>query len=558
MIESGVLQPDNREKVVIPEIIFRESRQERYEKLLLRRNQLAVKALRLERYFGSLSRASDYDQAMVELLVRGAPNRFLETAGKALEAFYNTDRELNRIWPEIVVAAGGEERVGDFLFQCRTDQSPEKVGSISVLPMEGYVFLSFSSPNDYEGFVRGWGKDKVLEEETDGTFYSHGIPIDLPDDVHVPSAIAINSSNLSQAEVLQIFEHERQHFINNIVLERFAATEKNNDSPETLRLREIKDELLSFIRGGQDIRNLVNLEVYRKKFNYSFEEERLLLETHDLLFGFSHLLSPEVRALIVYNLIDVPLTNIPTRLEALLVFFNKIHHKFERFVPDDISVDFFVAHIKDGEFVFGEEEKRFLAQTCDEYLFFVAKRFQVAVGATEGPEFDMSEGKFFVWLLKKERAFREARDRLLFRDGVRRPYAYDFYAEKKSGAEASRKSTEIGRQVCQKVISTIDSLARNEIFDGLQEFFSPDRDLPKFVDKIESVGFWAKIEEVMREGGARNIRFHLSSLVDRVFSGLNFLVIYEVGEGDGENCYFNLNISPGSYPKKEDSIHEAK
>lgn len=153
--------------------------------------------------------------------------------------------------------------------------------------------------------------------------------------------------------------HERQHWINHSILQLFHHLEgKMNAGPKLPALQEalqqhytktvnnladIKDELLACLRedaNAQRSTDFWKTELYanlRKKFDENQQADLTQLLGHieqeltqaDIIFH-----SPANRGLLVYQLIDIPLTKFHKRIHNIVKFYEKRVSELTNFIPD--------------------------------------------------------------------------------------------------------------------------------------------------------------------------------------------------------------------------------
>lgn len=258
---------------------------------------------------------------------------------------YLRSRDSARIaefqWQEQLRAEGRQhdpQSMGDKLFYLRLHQRP--LGVVEASRKEAYFVLTFENDQDYLDFL---GNPNL--ETSSGVFHRAMQLQHLDVDV-----VCIREKQ----DHWRILNHERQHFINDSVFNKFAGIDEsdvppNKDYPVLTReyrskkdvindLQQVKDELLARIRESGDAlhcSSFLDIPGYaylKEKFrpNELPELDQLF---NNINFELVHLFSNQLidnthfRALLVYHMVDVPLLRFPERLRAVREFYET------KFVP---------------------------------------------------------------------------------------------------------------------------------------------------------------------------------------------------------------------------------
>ncbi len=230
------------------------------------------------------------------------------------------------------------EETGKRLFEHLAKREP--YGVIHFDRSEAYLVMYCTKREDYEA-IRGLENP---EERSGGTFFeSRQISVGK---LSLPIVLSVIIGNKPESEERnRIFLHERQHFINHNLLNVFSVDETHRgqkplgkkETEEYLNLvdarQRIKDEVIAYIRDqseGTAIAKALLGKLYAELLeDIPGEEERknarsdvaeighALEEYKDLFFG------SDSRALLVYHLLDVPLSQIAKMIEMIGAYYQK-------------------------------------------------------------------------------------------------------------------------------------------------------------------------------------------------------------------------------------------
>lgn len=155
--------------------------------------------------------------------------------------------------------------------------------------------------------------------------------------------------------------HERQHFINDSILQDFTGIESRivppkkefpllaegvNEQKAGVRkgLGGAKDELLARIRDGSDSIRATNFfgtglyEYLSDEFSEDEQKEASLLLKKiesELKSALGLFADNRSRGMLVYHLVDIPLLRFPERIRAIVEFYNSKISEFTNFIPDE-------------------------------------------------------------------------------------------------------------------------------------------------------------------------------------------------------------------------------
>lgn len=239
---------------------------------------------------------------------------------------------------------GSPEDMGAELFLQKTGDAPQ--GKVTANRVEGYFILSFSTDDDYEKFV-----GEATLGDTIGEFHQS---------VRFPTLTTCDLVLIRYPLDDKVVEHERQHFINHSVFREFFKIEadtvpvrkypiiaqgynQQESADAKVPLAKVKDELLARIRGGSDYIDAT--EFFQGVSSYLFlrelftseeqaEVELLLTEIGLQLKTIFQKFPDMNRGLLVYHLIDIPLTQFPERIEALIRFGQEKIKEYKAELPD--------------------------------------------------------------------------------------------------------------------------------------------------------------------------------------------------------------------------------
>lgn len=226
------------------------------------------------------------------------------------------------------------EDLGPILFKQVARKKP--LGRVAWEHREAYFLLSFERDEDYLEIATGAKKEMSggqYHRAVLMSFYNPYVP-DVCDKDYVPVILLRHTENPESA-----ITHERQHFINDKILLNFqgetlpkAEREGTEDYREQASFRVIKDEILAYMRDGSPgslIKTSLLGELYSHLFEpLSYEDKQKAKQVVEQVTTFlsdnaTLLESPESRALLVYQLVHVPLMEIPKWLKELRNYYEK-------------------------------------------------------------------------------------------------------------------------------------------------------------------------------------------------------------------------------------------
>ena len=327
-------------------------RKARFMKWMQTRHDNALRAFKIEDILshekpsGEL-REEAYEalQSILDNLSRSGLTWKIEHAREAIDKYFIEKIIAQQFEIKLQEKLKGEGKeftsveIGLELFQQRTGASPKK--SVEGVRQEGYYILTFSSDGDYLKFVAGSGQD-----ESTGIFHQ-----------------ATRFPNMTVDVVLNRYEsksrtipYTRQHFIDSLMLDDLIKIESGNvlsnqadgdvdkqKESVTKGLGGVKDELLARIRDGSDslhASDFFGSNFYKYLSNkFSADEQKeinILLKKIELeLRSVFHLLrGPRARGILVYHLIDIPLSQFPEQIKAVVEFYNTKINEFKKFIPN--------------------------------------------------------------------------------------------------------------------------------------------------------------------------------------------------------------------------------
>ena len=247
------------------------------------------------------------------------------------------------------------ESLGEHIFYLRTGRKP--YGAIRAERREAYFILSSGNKSDYSAITEGELEEGPIKKDASGGRYHRAMKLSSDTDIK----IMVVSGDINENTVL----HERQHFINETAFEHFALVEeKNYSAPEfgflnvsiqegeadvINGLRYVKDEVLAYFRDGSYPEGVTDFIKNKKLYGHLYEffttEEmrdvkRLLEEIQKRLNDIDGLLyeiSPDIRAIFVNHLIDIPLARFPKWLEVMAGYYKSKFKEFSDLMPPYIK-----------------------------------------------------------------------------------------------------------------------------------------------------------------------------------------------------------------------------
>lgn len=223
---------------------------------------------------------------------------------------------------------------GKYMFNQLTGEEPK--GQISFQKQEAYFILQCADKKDYARAVAGREGDihSPIATQSAGSYHSHQPMVAELLNSTITLGVPIIMLHAGSDPLDAVMAHERQHFINHRVFERFRLTE-GDDHPSAFnaRLRAIKDEVLAYIRDGSSGIQLVanlNSKLYQHLFDGLSPEDRGRVKaTIGILQNFLDKDAAIIRgknsgrAILVYQLAGVPLLDFPQWLKALAEYYDQ-------------------------------------------------------------------------------------------------------------------------------------------------------------------------------------------------------------------------------------------
>ena len=341
-------------------------RKGRFLELMEMRHRNAMTALKIEQILAQEEQTDEYPttrtpenirvkkeahetlEPILESLSSSGLTRKAEHVKEAVDGYFHLKITAQRTELELKekLKEEGKEptppEIGSELFRQRTGENPKK--PVEGVRQGGYFVLAFFNDDDYLKFVEGLDRD-----ESSGLFHK---AIRFP---NMTVDVVLSRNGFSNGTAL----HERQHFINDCILQDFTGiesrivplkkefpllTEGVNEQKVGVRkgLRGVKDELLAYIRDGSDsIRATDFFNTYKYLSDEFSEDEQkevsLLLEKieSELKSTLGLFANNQSRGMLVYHLVDIPLLRFPERIKAIAEFYNSKISEFTNFIPDE-------------------------------------------------------------------------------------------------------------------------------------------------------------------------------------------------------------------------------
>lgn len=316
-----------------------QTRERRLEKLMDQRQALVSIFIRFDEELHLFDSPEDAQE-----LINALPQGELRARAQfAIEEYFLRRKEVAQVKCAIYDAEpvrykneSAEEVFGRELFLRRTGKDSK--GSVSAMVAEGYIVVRCQNPLDYNAFYDprlSIASKKGRELRKHGGTYHRAMPMDFVStgSVDMPESVSASILLLKEGQsVEEILIHERQHFLNDVLLDHFVVTEKEPSSDET---RYIKDEVLAYIRDGSSGAGLENSllgALYVELFDALPEAERephrqyvrdiaQALTTHSDVFEREY-----GRAALVAQLINVPLHRISAYIPHIATYYRKRFH----------------------------------------------------------------------------------------------------------------------------------------------------------------------------------------------------------------------------------------
>lgn len=343
-------------------------RKDRFLELMEMRHRNAMTAFKIEKILSQERPSDEYPttrtpenikvkkeahealEPILDSLSNAGYLRKSEYIKKAIDGYFVSKITAQRAELELKEKLQGEGKeptppeMGSELFRQRTGESPER--PVEGVRQEGYFILALFNDDDYLKFVEGLDRD-----ESEGLFHR---AMRFP---NMTVDVLLSRNGFSNRTIL----HERQHFINDSILQDFTEIESRivppkkdfpllaegvNEQKGGVRkgLRGAKDELLARIRDGSDsIRatDFFGTELYEYLSDEFSEDEQkevsaLLKKIESELKSALGLFTDnQSRGILVYHLVDIPLLRFPERIKAIVEFYNSKISEFTNFIPDE-------------------------------------------------------------------------------------------------------------------------------------------------------------------------------------------------------------------------------
>jgi len=396
------------------------------------------------------------------------------------------------------------EYFGQMMFRQRTDKEPK--GKITFEQREAYFIMICEDPDDYAQAAAGkkGDSDAPYARMSGGTFHrSMELAFGGPDLKQTVSVLLIKGYK-DEKDKNSVIVHERQHFINDRLLDTFRITEKHaKESGAEWKGRNIKDEVLAYIRDGSSGSKIANSlfgELYSHLFfDMSKEEQLKVKETinkiKDLLDNNRwYLESPESRGVLVYQLAGIPLERIPVWLDAALTFYAKrkelmdlFPNLFDKYSGGDHPVDWMI------EDVFPSGDKREQTMDSIEELWLqmremrdVADKIIFDIGMSKEEAKETLEGKVVTDYIRlcKQLNYQVGK---LKRAGAVMPHVgpSDLYYYGGLWEEGELGETAFSKQIKQVVADAVKDFPQTQV-DAIAEYLNQkDKPKPTGIRKLE-------------------------------------------------------------------------
>ncbi|OGI77227.1 hypothetical protein A3B85_02050 [Candidatus Nomurabacteria bacterium RIFCSPHIGHO2_02_FULL_37_13] len=341
---------------------------DRFMELMEMRHRNAMTALKIERILAQEEQSDEYPttrtpenirvkkeahealEPILESLSSAGLTRKAEHVKEVVDGYFVSKITAQRAELELKEKLKEEGKeptpqgIGSELFRQRTGVNPKK--PVEGVRREGYFILAFFNDDDYLKFVEGLDRD-----ESAGLFHR---AMRFP---NMTVDVVLSRHGFGNRTIL----HERQHFINDSILQDFTGIESRNipSKKEFPLLAEgvneqragvrkglggTKDELLARIRDGSDsvrATDFLGTDLYEYLSDEFSEDEQkevsLLLKKieSELKSALGLFADNQSRGMLVYHLVDIPLLRFPERIKAITEYYNSKISEFTNFIPDE-------------------------------------------------------------------------------------------------------------------------------------------------------------------------------------------------------------------------------
>ncbi len=301
------------------------ARREQRNELIANRFEIAIQAYDLEKMLVGKATKEEVDAFLAQL----PKERRVRLSWIASD--YREFTEKAKSWQRTIdkycvghnLAEANSQILGGMIFEDNTGEKPK--GEVTLEIMDMYPLIIFANEEDYVTFrAKGMDADEEKAKQSGGVFCkARTIKYFGYENYTVPLILVSSEKNIEKTLL-----HERQHAINHGLLNLFETTEIGKDSGISNEEKEarngIKDEVVSYVRGGQSGESLVEVmssPLYEHLFNDlrdRTEAIKIISRTGDFLEeNWGVFRQSPVRAILANELAMIPFGKILHWLEAM-------------------------------------------------------------------------------------------------------------------------------------------------------------------------------------------------------------------------------------------------
>ncbi len=227
------------------------------------------------------------------------------------------------------------EELGRLGFVSRTKHEPKD--AVRFERREAYFIISCKDTRDVSLFHRPSKPNELWEI---GGAYLHEFWIDIPNRIGLEPLLLIHTPHPNNPSLDSITNHERQHFINDALLDLHNRRfERGEESPKRRSEAATKDELLAYLRDGSSGSRISSaLSTSYKQIFSNLDEstvQSLRTDIDEFVKAMNELkISPsaEVRQAYVYHLLNVPLSKMAATIRAVGKFYKDRYRAMEKYL----------------------------------------------------------------------------------------------------------------------------------------------------------------------------------------------------------------------------------
>lgn len=289
--------------------------QERLE----RGHQVSVLCLKLEQYLlnNPAPQWEEFLAATPELLMATQPRR--ENMQKMMEMVSQRNEQSAELVDALNLNEKTPEAAAREIFKRRTE-GKQPVGSVEMKVEGGYIIFYCPNQTDYDLMMGESGLENSGGTAHRAMEMNVSVQTETATIRYVPAVLLIKEKRDS-TDQSGIVAHERQHFIFRQLYAEEILTEPTTG--KELWKDSLKDELLAFLRGKQDVDRILTSGLYDDKFTaLGSKYKQLVSDIASIQATMPSWLKKAGSGLIVYQLMLAKVESFPRLLTKLVNFYS--------------------------------------------------------------------------------------------------------------------------------------------------------------------------------------------------------------------------------------------